>query len=107
MDHGREAGRSHLRLQDLSSSERISMLQRAGVTTLICGAISHTLHTMLETSGVSVITGIAGEVEDVLSAFMSHRLDDPKFSMPGLGRSRASRDTEAPKPLADKNKVAP
>ena len=92
MEHDREAERSHLRLKNLSSSERVSMLQRAGVTTLICGGISHTLHNMLESSGVSVITGIAGEVEDVLSAFMSHRLDDPKFSMPGLGGSRAASD---------------
>jgi predicted Fe-Mo cluster-binding NifX family protein len=59
------------------------MLRRAGVKTLICGGISHTLHTILETSGISVVTGIAGEVEEVLSAFVSHRLDDPKFRMPG------------------------
>ncbi|MDY6951565.1 MAG: NifB/NifX family molybdenum-iron cluster-binding protein, partial [Thermodesulfobacteriota bacterium] len=70
------------------------MLKRAGVTTLICGGISHTLHTILESSGISVITGIAGEVEEVLSAFASHRLDDPKFCMPGRAGTLSSGQKE-------------
>ena len=71
---------------------------------MICGGISHTLHAMLESVGVSVITGIAGEVEEVLSAFMSHGLDDPKFSMPGLASSKVSRREDGARPLADEDK---
>jgi len=96
--------RSDLHLQNLTSSERVSMLKRAGVTTLICGGISHTLRTILESSGISVITGIAGEVEEVLSAFASHRLDDPKFCMPGRAGTRSSRREEGTNPLSNEEK---
>jgi len=59
---------------------------------------------MLESAGISVITGIAGEVEEVLSAYMSHGLDDPKFSMPGLGRLKVSRQEDGARPLSDEDK---
>ncbi|MDY6989960.1 MAG: NifB/NifX family molybdenum-iron cluster-binding protein [Thermodesulfobacteriota bacterium] len=98
------AERSDLPLKNLTSSERVSMLKRAGVTTLICGGISHTLHAILESSGISVITGIAGEVEEVLSAFESHRLDDPKFCMPGRAGTRPSRREEGTDRLSDEEK---
>ncbi len=67
----------------LSSAERVNVLKREGVTTLVCSGISETLQTMLEGARIHVMMGIAGPVEDVLSAFVSNRLDDPRFSMPG------------------------
>ena len=67
-----EGERSELGLKNFSLTERVSVLKSAGVTTLICGGISDTLHAMLESSGVCVIPGIAGEVEEVFSAFLSH-----------------------------------
>lgn len=85
---GHETERSELTLRDFSSSERLALIKRAGVTDLICGGISGVLHNMLETSGVHVIPGIAGEVEEVLSAFMANRLSEPKFRMPGHGGLR-------------------
>jgi predicted Fe-Mo cluster-binding NifX family protein len=103
-----EQERSELGLQDLSLSERVSLLKGAGVTTLICGGISNTLHAMLESSGVRVIAGIAGEIEEVISAFHSHGLDDPKFSMPGRSSLEVSRREEATQlPLDEKKGVFP
>jgi len=99
-----DAERSDLSLRNLSSSERVSILKTAGVTTLICGGISHTLHAILESSGISVITGIAGEVEEVLSAFASHRLDDPKFRMPGWAGTKSSRQKKGTSSIPDENK---
>jgi predicted Fe-Mo cluster-binding NifX family protein len=100
-----EGERSELGLQNLSSTERVSVLKSAGVTTLICGGISDTLHVMLENSGVCVISGIAGEVEEVFSAFLSRGLDDPKFCMPGRGGSMAPRQEEVARlPSSDENK---
>ena len=83
--HGQETDRSELPLKAFSSFERLLLFQRAGVTDLICGGISGVLHNMLETSGVRVIPGIAGEVEDVLGAFLANRLSESKFRMPGHG----------------------
>jgi predicted Fe-Mo cluster-binding NifX family protein len=84
---GHEAERSELPLKNFSPSERIAFIQRAGVTDLICGGISQTVHTILENSGIHVTPGIAGQVEDVLAAFMDKRLDEPCFRMPGLGET--------------------
>ena len=75
--------RNELHLFGLSSTERVRALTREGVTTLICGGISEGLHTLLESLDVCVVCGIAGQVEEVLAAFMSNRLDDPQFYMPG------------------------
>jgi predicted Fe-Mo cluster-binding NifX family protein len=83
--HEQEVERTELSLKDFSSAERLGFIKRAGVTDLICGGISELLHTLLENSGVHVIPGIAGEVEDVVAAFMDNRLDEPFFRMPGLG----------------------
>lgn len=86
--HGHEIDRSELPLRAFSSFERLALLQRAGATDLICGGISEVLHNMLETSGVRVIPGIAGEVEEVLGAFLANRLSESKFRMPGYGIPR-------------------
>jgi predicted Fe-Mo cluster-binding NifX family protein len=91
MGHGGEAARREISLSHLSASERVAALQREDVATLICGGISEALRRMLESSGVHVITGIVGDVEDVLEAFVSNRLDAPEFSMPGRMRSLEKR----------------
>ena len=83
--HGRETERNELLLRNFSFSERVTMIQRVGVTDLVCGGISHVLHKVLENSGIHVIAGIAGQVEEVLAAFMANRLDQAHFRMPGYG----------------------
>jgi predicted Fe-Mo cluster-binding NifX family protein len=82
-----KAARREISLAHLPASERVAVLQREGVVTLICGGISEALRKMLESSGVHVISGIVGEVGDVLAAYGSNRLDAPEFSMPGRMRS--------------------
>ena len=75
--------KNELHLFGVSPAERVRALTREGVTTLICGGISEGLHTLLKSLGVYVVCGIAGQVEEVLAAFMSNRLGDPEFYMPG------------------------
>ena len=74
-----------LHLEGLKHVSRVGVLKRVGVTTLICAGISELSQTMLEGSGIRVIWGVVGEVEDVFSAYMDNRLDEPQFYMPGLG----------------------
>lgn len=75
--------RNELHLFGLSPAERVRALTREGVTTLICGGITEGLHTLLESLGVCVVCGIAGQVEKVLAGFMSNRIGEPEFYMPG------------------------
>jgi predicted Fe-Mo cluster-binding NifX family protein len=60
-------------------------LLHAGVSTVICGGISDVFYSMLESAGINTITGIAGEIEEVLAAFLAGRLEQPYFYMPGHG----------------------
>ena len=82
-EHNREIGRREIYVEEFSLSERMNTLQKSHVTTVICGGISHVLHNMLRSAKIAVITGIAGEAEEVMAAFMADRLNEPHFRMPG------------------------
>jgi predicted Fe-Mo cluster-binding NifX family protein len=84
---------------------RVTRLRELGVTALICGGISRTLRQMIEASGIRVYPWMAGPVEEVLKAFLSNQLPDPRWTMPGCGdrdrrrrltRSKAAQGREVP-----------
>jgi len=83
--HDRQTERNELYLGTLAPTGRVGALIKEGVTALICGGISDALEKMLQTSGISVIGGIAGQVDEVLKAFMSDRINEPQYCMPGIG----------------------
>jgi len=64
-----------------------------GADTIICGAISRPLETMLLAAGINVIPDVCGPVEDVLCAFISGKLTEGAFVTPGCcGHRRRSDD---------------
>ncbi|MCK5241226.1 NifB/NifX family molybdenum-iron cluster-binding protein [bacterium] len=72
-----------------------SLIGKAGsiielkVEVLICGAISRLYEEMLLASGIQVVPRICGQVEEVLQAFITGKLDEKRFLMPGCcGRRR-------------------
>ena len=85
VEEDRQTSRTQLYLDQLSPSQRLDVLRRAGVTTVICGGISEVFHHMLNSAGIRTITGIAGEIEEVITAFLADRLDQAYFYMPGRG----------------------
>jgi len=85
-DH--QTKRSELYLGTLAPTQRVGALIKEGVTTLICGGMSNALDKLFQASGISVIEGIAGQVDEVLEAFMSDRLDEPQYRLPGIGREK-------------------
>ena len=86
LKHNCELRRTALQLEGLPHINRVGILKRVGVTTLICAGISEPSQTMLEGSGIRVFWGVVGEVEDVFAAFMDNRLDERQFYMPGRGK---------------------
>jgi predicted Fe-Mo cluster-binding NifX family protein len=77
---------------------RPGRLARLGVEVLLCGGISVPLATMVQSQGIRVMAGLAGEVDAVLAAFFAGRLPAPEFAMPGwsfipppLGRGMGRR----------------
>lgn len=82
-EDNRELRRTVLDLKGLPPTDRVSVLARVGVTTLICAGISELSQLMLDSSGIRVFRGIAGQVEEVFAAFLDNRLHEPRFYMPG------------------------
>ncbi len=62
---------------------KIERLIGLGVETLICGAISEPLRWELTSRGVKVIGFVAGEIDEVVKAFIAGALPTPALSMPG------------------------
>ncbi len=83
-EHNQEIERSEIHLNGLSLIERVSVLQKSRVKTIICGAISDMFQNMLQNIKIYLIIGIAGEVDQVVGAYLSERLNDPQFYMPGF-----------------------
>jgi predicted Fe-Mo cluster-binding NifX family protein len=83
LDQNQEIARSEILLEGLSEIERLKILKKSGVSTVICGAISDGYYKLISSSEISMIIGIAGEVNQVISAFRCSRLNESCFCMPG------------------------
>jgi predicted Fe-Mo cluster-binding NifX family protein len=66
-----------------SPLSRATRLSDLGVKVLICGAVSDSFASMIETQGIRIIPFVAGAVKDVLDAYLTSGLCDSKFRMPG------------------------
>jgi len=74
-----------------SPYERLERLKAEKALTLICGAISRELLLYAEGLGLHVLHGVAGNLDEVLRAYRSGRLDQPDFWLPGCGGPRRYR----------------
>jgi predicted Fe-Mo cluster-binding NifX family protein len=88
IEQQREIARSEIYLDEFSLTERVNILHKSQITSIVCSGISEMLQNMLKKLQIDLITGIAGEVDEVVDAYMAEQLDDPKFYMPGyIGKS--------------------
>jgi predicted Fe-Mo cluster-binding NifX family protein len=76
---------------ELGPLERLQVLLAKGVDTLICGALSADLQNRATQLGFRVIPGVAGDIEEVLTAYRQNRLDQPEFWLPGCRGPRRYR----------------
>ena len=84
-DEPHEKERYQYEFPDESMSSRAERLRELGVNVLICGAISNPLAKMVRGLGIILIPWKCGLVEEVLIAYFSETLDNPRFWMPGAG----------------------
>lgn len=68
--------------------EKALRLEAMGTEVLLCGAIGQVLEMSLKAKGIEVVSGLAGEVLEVLTAFACGALDEPRFRMPGAGQEQ-------------------
>lgn len=83
------AARHEVSLSGGSLAGRVKHIRAAGVEVLICGAVSWPLEAALAAAGVRVVPQVCGNVDDVLGAYLTGRLTQTAFLMPGCcGRRR-------------------
>jgi predicted Fe-Mo cluster-binding NifX family protein len=63
-------------------------LKELGVGVLLCGAISQPLYRMIEASGITIIPFLRGTADEILEAYLSGRLLDKRFMLPGCYANR-------------------
>ena len=90
VEQGAERDRRNVEMGvDLFPTQRARRLTELEVNVLICGAISRPLAEMVSALGVVVIPWVSGPVEGVLRAYLTKRLSDSRWRMPGCrGRWR-------------------
>jgi predicted Fe-Mo cluster-binding NifX family protein len=71
-----------------SPSAKVAFLTEQEVAVLVCGAISRQVRALAEADGIQVYPFVAGEIRDVVDAWMHDRLDQVSYSMPGCRRCR-------------------
>jgi len=70
---------------------RALRLAELGTGTLVCGAISRPFHDMVVSQGIRVIPFVAGDLDEVIRAWLSGGLVGNAFAMPGCCRRRRHR----------------
>lgn len=71
-------------------SRRVAELALLGVRTLLCGGFNRAFLPTAERLGVQVVTGVSGDAEKALAAFLSGKIP------PGNTRMRRCRRLAAP-----------
>jgi len=91
-DAGRIVGESQEVLSSDIPAQKALRLAELGVDTLVCGGISRPLLAIITGYGIRVIPFIAGDLREVIQAWLCGRLTRGEFAMPGCwkkGRGRA------------------
>ncbi|MEW6380034.1 MAG: NifB/NifX family molybdenum-iron cluster-binding protein [bacterium] len=86
IENGTVIARNRQVLDDNDPLRRAGRLADMKVETLLCGAISRCLSNLLAAYGIRIIPFIAGEAEDVISAYLAGNLPNPAMAMPGCLR---------------------
>lgn len=63
--------------------ERTRELLKLGVNAVICGAVSGAFFNLLHEAGIEPVSGIAGDIDEIIDAYRNGTLGDARFRMPG------------------------
>ncbi len=91
-----EAGRIVAQKEEILADDlpvhKAGRLAELGVDTLVCGAITRPLHSIVASYGIRVIPFVAGNLGEVIQAWLRGGLEGGDFAMPGCrGRGRVRR----------------
>lgn len=78
-----ELTRSEIHLGGMDLPMKCRKIQDLGVDVLICGAVTRQLSNRLKASGINIVPGISGRLDDVLHACFHGNLARSEYLMPG------------------------
>jgi predicted Fe-Mo cluster-binding NifX family protein len=90
-DAGRIVAESETDLPVDVVARKVRRLADLGVGTLICGAISGPVQGVVAAFGIRLVPFVAGDLSEVVKAWLSGDLDGDRFAMPGCGGRRRRR----------------
>jgi len=94
IDSGKIGKRRLISISGSTVIDKCFVLQNFGVHVLLCGALSMPLQRMIEAAGITVVPSLTGRVDEILQAYISNRLPDRNFMLPGyrpIGKHRKRR----------------
>ena len=114
-DSGRIVEEGEKDLPEDAAAQRARRLADLGVGTLVCGAISRPVQDAVAAFGIRVVPFVAGDLRDVVRAWLAGGLDRSAFRMPGCGarggrrlrRRRSGRGGGGPAPATGGDCVCP
>ncbi|CAB1081687.1 hypothetical protein JY97_09410 [Alkalispirochaeta odontotermitis] len=83
IEKGHEIHRQELTLEKMSINERIEVMARWGIRKIICAGVSEVMCRFLAGKNIALVSGIAGELDKIINAYICDRLSDACFVMPG------------------------
>lgn len=92
--NGTEVRRRMIEFPDAHPMVRARFVASLGVDTIICGAVSRQLESLLTNQGVAVSPWVKGGVDEVIDAYLHGKLYSDQFVLPGCmgggrGKGRA------------------
>lgn len=88
IENGIVTGKHKEKFASDNSDHKLTRLAELRVQKLICGAISQPLADMLTSNGIKTLSFIAGDIVEVIAAYLAGSLPNPALSMPGCCRRR-------------------
>ena len=83
LDEGGSRKVADRKCKQMAPDEKAARLQAMGADLLLCGAIGQALEMNLKAKGIQVMSGIAGDVLEVIAAFACGSLNEARFQIPG------------------------
>ncbi len=71
-------------VKNTSLFDRAYEIQKLGIGLIICGAVSDSFYNLLKQSGIDLVCGITGDINEVIDAYRKGMLEQPRFRMPGF-----------------------
>ena len=89
LSEGTVVRRTIVPLGNITHLERASAISRQGVQKVICAGVSKWMLACLVNRGMRVISGVTGEVEQIIAGYQQGLLDQDRFRMPGGKKSES------------------